>query len=257
MVVVAQISDLHFNGTPEHRARAAAAVAYVNTAVQNAAVQNAGARHGAPAALLVTGDLADEGLPAQYAEAAATLVADLPVLTLLGNHDDRAAFTQQRTGTASTAPVNSSLLTDALLILALDSSIPGRPDGLLSPETLAWADAQIRAAGDVDVLLSWHHPPAAIGLPFIDGMRLNEAERVEDLLAAHPNIVGIVAGHAHTAAATVFGGRPLIVAPGVSSTLNLPFEGPGVATTDFGPGVAFHVIENHRLTTHFRVLNHW
>lgn len=244
MTVVAQISDLHFNGTAEHRERAAAAVAYVN---------NAAAR-GAVSALLVTGDLADEGLPSQYAEAAATVVADVPVLTLLGNHDDRAAFTDQRSGTASTAPVNTALLTDGLLILALDSSIPGRPDGLLSAETLAWADAQIRAAGEVDVLLSWHHPPAAIGLPFIDGMRLNAADRAQALIAAHPNVVGVVCGHAHTAAATVFAGRPLIVAPGVSSTLNLPFEGVGVATTAFGPGLVFHVIEDHRLTSHFRIL---
>lgn len=244
MVVVAQISDLHFNGTDEHRNRSAAVLDYVHSTT-------------GIAALLVTGDLADEGLPAEYAEAAATLVTDIPTLTLMGNHDDRGAFTAQRDGVAATGPVNSSLLLDDLLILALDSSIPGRSDGYLSDGTLSWAREQIAAAGDVDVLVSWHHHPADIGLPHMDARRLNDPDRAAALLHEHPNIVGVVTGHAHTPAATVFAERPLVVAPGVASTLNLPFEGSDWVNATQGPGLAFHVIDDHRLTTHFRVLSHW
>lgn len=242
--VVAQLSDLHFNGTAENRERAAAAVAYVNRC--NAA--------SGLAALLVTGDLANDGTAEQYDEAAATVTTALPTLTALGNHDDRAAYTAAHSPAASTAPVNSALRLDGLLILGLDSSIPGEPDGLLADETLDWAREQLAAAGDVDVLLAWHHHPTSIGLPFIDGMRLRDAAGVEALIVDHPNVVGTVCGHAHTGAATTFGGRPLVVAPGVSSTLNLPFEDDSIATRRFGPGIAFHVIENHRLTTHFRIL---
>lgn len=252
MVVVAQISDLHFNGSRAHRDRVTGVMDYVNAAHTEG---------NAVSALLVTGDLADQGLVGEYTEAADTVVTGLPVLTLLGNHDDRAAYTQVRDGTASTAPVNSALHIetedDALLILGLDSSIPGRSDGHLGDETLDWARSEIAAADDADVLLAWHHPPVAIGMPRMDARRLNGAERAAALIADHPNVVGTVVGHAHTPAATVFAGRPLIVAPGVSSTLNLPFEGTEWLNATQGPGIAFHVIEDHRLTTHFRVLSTW
>lgn len=244
MVVVAQISDLHFNGTAEHRDRVIAVLDYV------------AATRGVDA-LLVTGDLADQGTEAEYAEAAATVASPLPTLTLLGNHDDRFAYTQVRDGIGSTAPVNSVLRLDDLLILGLDSSIPGQSDGYLSDETLSWARGHLAAAGDVDVLLTWHHPPATIGMPKMDTRRMGGEERAAALVEDYPNIVGIVTGHAHTPAATVFAGRPLIVAPGVSSTLNLPCEGDDWLNGSQGPGLALHVIDDHRLTTHFRVLSHW
>lgn len=249
MVVVAQISDLHFNGTAEHRERVEGVLNYLNSTATNGHP---------PAALLVTGDLADVGLPSEYAEAARTMVTEIPTLTLLGNHDDRAAYTAERDGVPSTGPVNSALRLDDLLILALDSSIPGRSDGYLSDESLEWARTQIAAAGaDIDVLLSWHHPPVPIGLPLMDERRLNEPDRAAALITDHPNVVGLVTGHAHTPAASIFAGRPMIVAPGVSSTLNLPFEGADIVNHTQGPGIAFHVIDDHRLTSHFRVLSDW
>lgn len=252
MVVVAQISDLHFNGSREHRDRAAGVMDYLNAAHTEGNTVSA---------LLVTGDLADQGLVDEYAEAAATLLTDIPVLTLLGNHDDRAAYTQVRDGVASTAPVNTALRVetgdDTLLVLGLDSSIPGRSDGYLADETLEWARSQIADAEDADVLLTWHHPPVPIGMPRMDARRLNEPLRAAALLTENPNVVGTVVGHAHSPAATVFAGRPLIVAPGVASTLNLPFEGTEWLNATQGPGIAFHVIEDHRLTTHFRVLSTW
>ena len=248
MVVVAQISDLHFNGTDDHRNRVRAVLDYLHSTVDGGAQI---------AALLVTGDLTDEGLPAEYAEAATELRSPIPIVTLLGNHDDRAAFTAERDGVASTAPVNSALRLDGLLILALDSSIPGRSDGYLSDETIDWARTQIAAAGDVDVLLTWHHPPAHLGMPYMDSICLDTDERVTGLVKDHPNVVGVVTGHAHTGAATVFADRPLIIAPGVASTLNLPVEGPDWVNTSQGPGFALHVIDEHRLTTLFRMLCTW
>jgi len=53
---------------------------------------------------------------------------------------------------------------------------------------------------------------------------------------------------------TTFAGRPLLVAPGVVSTLRLPWEREELI--DFGPppGYAFHVLDDDgRITTHYRV----
>ncbi|MFT4085543.1 MAG: metallophosphoesterase [Gordonia sp. (in: high G+C Gram-positive bacteria)] len=252
MFVVAQLSDLHFNGTREHRARVMAALDYL--------VGTCGGSRNIDA-LLVTGDLADDGLPEEYREAATTLVTDIPTLTILGNHDDRGAYSQVHTGRRSTSPVNRALQLDdgssSLLLLALDSSIPGRNDGYLGDETLRWAREQIAHARDTDVLLAFHHPPTTIGMPFMDERRMFDTEGLESLMADFPNVLGVACGHAHSSAATVFCGRPLIVAPGVSSTLSLPFEGEDFLNEVQGPGVALHLIDDHRMTTHFRTLPAW
>ncbi|NLG45453.1 metallophosphoesterase [Gordonia sp. (in: high G+C Gram-positive bacteria)] len=245
MFVVAQISDLHVNGTAEHRKRVDAVMDYLN------------GRCGGPRnidALLVTGDIADEGLPEEYREAVDALATDIPVLWTLGNHDDRTAYNSVIREASCSEPVNSALRLDGLLVLTLDSSIPGRSDGYLSRGTLDWASAQIAEAGsDTPVLVAFHHPAVTIGIPFIDDRCQLDPALLAEFVEAHPNIVGCVSGHAHTPAVTTFAGRPHVVAPGVSSTLNLPFEGDDVVNTVQRPGVAFHLIDDdRRLTTHFR-----
>ena len=54
---------------------------------------------------------------------------------------------------------------------------------------------------------------------------------------------------------TTFHGRPLCLAPGVASTLNLPFEGSAVINRDQPAGVAFHMLDDDgRLITHYRTI---
>jgi hypothetical protein len=85
--------------------------------------------------------------------------------------------------------------------------------------------------------------------------RLEGPGRLAALLERRPEIAGLVTGHAHTPAATVFAGRPLVVGPGVTWTLRLPWEGEQVADRGAPVGLAFHVLDDDgRLTTHFRVV---
>lgn len=248
MAVIAHISDLHFNGTEEHRARAAAVVDYLKTACFPNSL------HG----LLISGDVADEGLPEEYRELLATVDIEIPTIVLLGNHDDRAAYSSVALDRETTDPINTALWLDDLLLLALDSSIPGRSDGYLADGTLAWAAEQIEAASaDTDVLIAFHHPATTIGLPLMDDRRQNATERLARLLRSHPNIVGTVCGHAHTPAVTTFADRPMVIAPGVSSTLSLPFEGASIVNSTQPPGLAFHIVDQHRLTSHFRSVTSW
>ena len=241
MFVVAHISDLHFNGTRFNRARIESTLSYLN------------ARADGIDALLVTGDIADEGTPREYVEAYRVLDSPLPTLVTVGNHDLRENYSEVLGNERSTAPVNSSLLVDDVLLLSVDSSIPGRNDGYLDDETLTWMSAQIDAAGaDTRVLVAFHHPPVTIGMTFMDTIRQTGEERLAELVATHPNIVGVVCGHAHSACVTRFADRPLAIAPGVASTLNLPFEGTEIINRGQPPGIAFHLIDGDRLITHFR-----
>jgi 3',5'-cyclic AMP phosphodiesterase CpdA len=206
--------------------------------------------------VLVTGDLADHGLPEEY-EAVRELLALLrfPVLTCPGNHDDRSAYLGTLLGEPrDTGPVNRVHRVGGYTIAMCDSSIPGRDDGLLDDETLAWLDKVLAGAED-PALVCFHHPPVPLHIPFVDRIRLRESERLAEVLAAHDNVVAVLCGHAHTGATTTFAGRPMVVAPGVVSTIVLPCESADVIDYGLPPAGAFHVLDDDRgLVTHFRSL---
>lgn len=75
------------------------------------------------------------------------------------------------------------------------------------------------------------------------------------MLEAHPRVAAVLTGHAHTAAASTFAGRPLIVGPAITWTLRMPWEGGRAADRDQPPGLAFHILDDAgRPTTHYRVV---
>lgn len=242
MLVVAHISDTHFNGTAAVRGHNTAVLDYINQRSEGIDV------------LVVTGDIADSGRQSEYEEAAATLRSPLPMLVLPGNHDSRGEFGQVLLdGRSSRGPLNYAQTVAGALFLMCDSSIPDRNEGFLDDETITWMDAQISDAGaHVPVFVAFHHPPVTLQMPFMDTIRQTGEERLIALVDKHPNIVAFLCGHAHTGAVTTFAGRPLALAPGVSSTLNLPFEGSGVINETQPPGLAFHIYAEGRVISHFR-----
>ena len=143
-----------------------------------------------------------------------------------------------------------------VLLAMCDSTIPGEAGGFLADETLAWLDDALREAGDdVPALVCFHHPPVTLALPYVDGIRLAGEHRLAEVLGRHTNVVAVLCGHAHTAAASTFAGLPLLVAPGVVSTLTLPWEPRDTLDYTLPPAVAFHVLDDERrLTTHYRVV---
>ncbi|GAA1970976.1 metallophosphoesterase [Kitasatospora viridis] len=245
MVLLAQISDLHLDGTARSTERAARVMDYLRalpTPVD---------------ALLVTGDIADHGAPDEYREAAELLAAPFPVLSCPGNHDARSPL---RTGLlgepAGDGPVNRLHLVGGAAVLMCDSSVPGEDVGLLDDETLDWIASTLDGlAPGTPALLAFHHPPVRLHHPLPDSYPLQRADRLAELLAPRPQVVALLAGHAHTAAASTFAGRPVIVGPAVTWTLRLPWESDQPADREQPPALAFHVLdEQHRLTTHYRVV---
>jgi len=243
MALLAHISDLHLDGTARATERATRVLDHLRSLPQP------------PDALLVTGDIADHGAPAEYEQAAEILVAPFPVLTCPGNHDVRAAYRKALLGQPDAdGPINSVHQVAGTAVLMADSSIPGRNDGLLDPETLAWIAATLDELADTPTLIAFHHPPVTLHHPFVDSIGLTQPEQLAALLEAHPQVVAVLTGHAHTAAAGQFAGRPLVVAPATIWTLGLPWQGDQLADLDAPPGLAFHVVEDRRIVTHFRVV---
>ena len=250
--MLAQLSDPHLGADPLHgEARLAAAVATV------------AALEPAPDAVLVSGDLTDHGSAQEYARVRELLAPlPMPVHVLPGNHDDRAAL-------RAAFPVDAAAAVDApdqdpaaryryavgcgpLRLVACDSIRPGRDDGSLGEDGLAWLDAALTAAPSVPTIVALHHPPLVFGMPALDAIGLPEAERaaLAGLLARHPQVRRVVGGHLHRTAFGVVGTCPLVVGPSVHTTIRLQLGAPGYEAAPDPPAVLVHALAGGELVTH-------
>ncbi|MGC4953380.1 phosphodiesterase [Actinomadura citrea] len=240
MIVFAQLSDTHLDGGEGPAERAARVMDHLN---------------GVPVdAVLVTGDIADHGEPAEYEQARKVLASGHPVLTCPGNHDRRGPYREVLLDEPpGGGPVNRAHEIAGATFLMCDSTVPGEDHGRLDDETIGWLDRRLAAAPDSPAFVCFHHPPVRLQIPYVDGIRQFGERRLAEVVLRHPQVVAVLCGHAHTAAATTFAGRPLLVAPGVVSTLRLPWQEGDIADLDAPPGVAFHVLDDEgRLSTHYR-----
>ncbi|GAA1422678.1 metallophosphoesterase [Catellatospora coxensis] len=245
VMIIAHLSDIHLDGGERALDRTRRVMRYLR-----------GCRVDV---ILVSGDLADHGEIHEYEQVKAELAADVPVLMLPGNHDRRSPYRKVLLDDAGDAPINQLHRVGGVLFALCDSSIPGRHDGLLAPETLAWL-REVLATADAPVFVGLHHHPIPLHNPLVDGIGLLNAGELATIVGQSPQVVATLCGHAHTAAAGMFGGRPVLAAPGVVSTTRLPWTTDdeltwaNTADLDDAPGVAFHVLDDDGgLTTHFRI----
>jgi 3',5'-cyclic AMP phosphodiesterase CpdA len=246
MLVIGHISDTHFDLRSRSVSRARRVMAYLRSVRLDV--------------IVVTGDVADHGAPGEYEEAVAELTAEVPVLALPGNHDERSAFRLALLGQDGAGPINRAAWVGDTLFALCDSTIPGHNQGELAPETLAWLD-EVLTDADAPSVICLHHPPVPVHNPLLDEIRLTNAAALAELIEQCPHVVAVLCGHAHMAAASTFAGRPVLVAPAVISTLRLPWTTTeeltwqNVVDFDRPPEVAFHVLdEAGRITTHYRVV---
>ena len=244
MILLAHISDLHVDGTP----RAAERVKRAMDRLRALATP--------PDALLVTGDIADHGDPAEYREVASLLEAPFPVFALPGNHDRRGAMRTALLGEPEDdRPLNSAHHIGDLTILMCDSTIPGHDEGRLDEVTLGWLeDTLANPDHQGPVLLALHHPPVPVHHAMPDSVPLTNPGDLADLLTRHPRVLAVLAGHAHTAAASGFAARPVLLAPAVTWTLVIPPQARNIADLDAPVGIALHTIEDRQITTHSRTI---
>jgi Icc protein len=246
VIVLAHLSDIHIDLGQRADERAARVLRYLDDLP------------GDLDAVLATGDLADHGLAAEYEQVAKLLDGSRHrVLHCPGNHDKRGPYREVLLGEPpSEAPINAVHEVGGATFLMCDSSIPGRDDGFLDDETIDWMDRTLGQDGEAPAFICFHHPPTILHAPILDGIRQNGEDRLAKVMRRHSRVVAILCGHAHTSAATMFAGRPMLVAPGVVSTLLLPWESDDIVSLDQPPAIAFHILDDElRLTTHYRVIN--
>jgi 3',5'-cyclic-AMP phosphodiesterase len=214
-----------------------------------------------PDCVVITGDLADTGSPEEYAALHAILRrCPVPVHLTTGNHDDPAALLAEFGGTpflGGGGSLSYAVEYPEATIIAADSRLDGSPAGYLGPSQLAWIDQTLRARPEVPAFVCLHHPPLPIGIPYLDGMRLNDGPELRDTIARHPHVVRVLAGHVHRVISAPFAGSLMTVAPSTyrQSALRMQdAEPPGYLAEP--TGFLLHLLDGTDCVTHSVAASH-
>jgi Icc protein len=200
-------------------------------------------------AVLVTGDVSDDGSADSYALARAELDRlGLPILVIPGNHDSRDAL---RAAFSDLPTMPATGLIDWLAdvgdtrVIGLDTLVEGQGGGRLRAESLLHLDAALAEAGSRPVVVALHHPPLLTGIRFMDVIGLENTAALDARLAAASGQILVVAGHVHGVHHGRIGGHPVATALSTCSafaldrTVDAPvgfFTAPtGCAVIDTGP----------------------
>ncbi len=178
-----------------------------------------------PAFLLVTGDLVNDGQPAEYQYLQEWLPAleafGVPVFLGLGNHDARGPFRQSVLGeTDSNQPYYHSQTIDGLNVIMLDSHLPGQVHGYLDTEQLAWLDAELAKPMARGHLIALHHPPVPTTVRLLDTIGLNNPAALAAVVSRHQQVLGILSGHIHYSHVAQFANTISVTTPAVLYTID-------------------------------------
>ncbi len=222
-MLIAQLSDPHIR--PE-------GTLYQDVVDSNAmfaaAIQQVNAFHPAIDLVLLSGDIVDEGLPAEYAKARALLAAlRPPYLVIPGNHDRHADFRkafQDHTYLPQAHPFHYQYEAGPLRILALDVTLPGLHHGAIDAARLAWLEQALAQQPARPSLLMLHQPPFACGIPYLDEYWCAGGEALAALLTRYPAVQRVLCGHVHRFMQLRFGGTLLCTAPSTTTAIALQLD---------------------------------
>jgi Icc protein len=191
MALLLQFTDLHWFADPAADYRG-----MVTRGSFAAVVAAARAAHPDPAALLMSGDLVDDGAPNAYAELAVELASfGVPALCIPGNHDAPTALA------ALTAHphmrVGGQHRVGAWQVCLLNTFIPDDACGRIAPPQLAALDRALAREPVRPALVALHHHPVPVGSRWLDGVALLEPERLFEVIDRHPQVRAVVFGHVH------------------------------------------------------------
>ncbi len=191
-----------------------------------------------PDALLLSGDLSQDGSRAAYARLRDSLAGfDGPVWAIPGNHDNPENLR------ALLGPVCrlDSASCGTWSILLLSSWQAGQVSGRLSAHErhrlLDWL-ARLSGPG----LIAVHHPPLPLGSAWLDAIGLEQPEELLEPLHAHPTPLVLVYGHAHQDHASRLGRHLLLACPATcrpfqpsSEQFTIDTVAPGFRLLDLAP----------------------
>src|SRR5690606_21282035 len=130
---------------------------------------------------------------------------------VMGNHDERPAYSAGLFGEESSAPQDRVELVGGLRIVSLDSTVPGYHHGDLRDSQLEWLRDVLAEPAPDGTILALHHPPLPSPVEIMAILELQRMERLADVVRG-TDVRGILAGHLHHAMSGMFAGIPVSVA---------------------------------------------
>ncbi len=203
-----------------------------------------------PDLLVASGDLAEQPATAVYRRLRRMLLdSGAPLLVLPGNHDDRRLL--RAVFAPAAALPGDPLHLGPWVILGLDSTLPGRPDGELAPKQL---DHVAHLPAGRPVLIFVHHHPLPVEAPWIDRYPLRNGATLLAAADRQPAVRAIAFGHIHFAWTRRRRHYRLYGTPATS--VNSLQAVPRFTADGRGPGWReFHLTEDGRISSRCRRLD--
>jgi 3',5'-cyclic AMP phosphodiesterase CpdA len=226
MTLIAHLSDTHVAapGSPID-------VKYATGDALARAVAHANALVPAPEAVLVTGDLTEEGSREEFRRLRGILAGlRAPVYLIPGNHDTREALAatfaaEQPWLPRGGGPVRYTADVGPIRLVALDTTIPGEAGGRVGADQLAWLEARLAEAPDRPTLVLTHHPPFTTGIAGMDEIGLEDAGALAQVVSRHPQVERVLSGHLHRPILRRFAGTLACTAPSTARQVGLDLGG--------------------------------
>ena len=242
-MIIAQITDFH--------ARPPGVRAYggvdTNAMLRNAVAAIA-ALDPAPDCVIATGDLADCGLADEYDEIADALAQlPMPVFVIPGNHDRRETLrsslvARHRYLEQDSEFINYVVDDFSVRLIALDTVVAGETRGEICAAREAWFARALERGNRKPTLVFMHHPPFRTGVPALDPMMCKTSATFAQLIARHPEIERVAAGHYHRPIVVRWAGTIGFVAPSTAHQVALDLRDDASARLiEEPPGFALHV----------------
>jgi 3',5'-cyclic-AMP phosphodiesterase len=216
------------------------------------AIETVVSRHGDADFCILAGDLADLGETAAY-QRLQSLIARLPIPVhiTLGNHDDRPTFLSVfgQHYAAETGKVDKVIDVKGYRVIMLDSSEPGRVDGVLEQAQIDWLYQRLAEAKDRPVIVVLHHNANALHIES-DTIRMLEPQGFIDALKSHPDVRQVIAGHVHLTSTASWQGLPFTTLAGGHYSVGFAVDQPGAPFPRLtGPGQMALVVGTPDRTT--------
>lgn len=219
-MLIAQISDVHvrpvgqlYKGVVDSNRMLVEAVAHLN------------ALDPLPDLVLITGDLVDEGDPAEYAALRPILAAlAVPYLVIPGNHDEREACRRAFTDHAylpRTGPMHYAVEHYPVRVIAFDSTVPGLHHGEADAAGLLWLEETLARDRARPAVVIMHHPPFACGIPYLDKYRLMRPDPLAEVLSRFDHVERVLCGHVHRPIQMRWGGTMVCACPSSATQIAL------------------------------------
>ena len=136
----------------------------------------------------------------------------MPQLYVQGNHDDGAMLAQALPLPSDVEPAGApggyyALVRCGVQVVVLNSNpVGGAVGARLGTEQLAWVERTLAARDCEPTVLFVHHHCHPVGIDWLDGVALQNADELMAVLRRHDRVLGVFSGHVHRRTSATVGG---------------------------------------------------